>query len=466
MLNSMRAVQRTIASIRSRIAASSKRPLIVFALSFAVLEIVEAHFRRYAIGGVYFQRWTSEVLMQSVSLRELDAAPFQSLWYLHIQPPMTNLVRALIVAFHHEATWAEVIRGVDSDLYRAWALAGAALGALVDAWLRRLRVPGVLAALLTLGWLLHPPNLAYVTLLDGTLPSSLVTTWILYELWRLCNATDRPLGRLSDAVLLGYFTRSVFQWPFVLVMLASLYLLRVSRRRLLAFGLVAGLAVGLYSIKQFVLFGTVSTSTFQGLNLTNSIGANCATQLPVHATQRVLPAVPVLTERFKLDGSVNFNHVEQLDIDRGLMSCFRHNLAQRTLTSLWRTYAENFEIFNRPSSRYQENAIVDRLPWRDLLDWLFSGRRLILMTLVAGALSIWQSRRRWRATLGLLLPALYVFVACVLGERGENMRFKFFLEPSLYVLVATQGYRAASHALARAKAIATRGRQRQQPLEQ
>jgi len=454
-----------LALMRSRISGLGRRSLIVFALSFAVLEAVEAYFRRYAIGGLYFQRWTSEVLMQSVSLRDLDAAPFQSLWYLHIQPPVTNLVRALIVACHREATWAETLRGVDRDLYHAWALVGGALCALIDAWLRRLRVPGVLSALLTLGWLLHPPNLAYATLLDGTLLSSLLTTWILYETWRLGNAAGRPLGHLSDAVLLAYFTRSVFQWPFVLVMLASVFLFRVSRQRLLAFGLVVGLTVGFYSVKQFVLFGTVSTSTFQGLNLTNSIGADCETQVPGTATSRALPAVPVLTERFKLDGSVNFNQVDQLDINRRLMSCFRDKLARRTFPSLWRAYAENFEIFNRPSSRYQENAIVDRLPWRDLLDWLFSGRRLILIALVAGGLGIWQARSRWRTTLGLLLPALYVLAVSVLGERGENMRFKFFLEPSLYVLVATQGYRVASRAFATAKTIATRGRRQQRPLE-
>jgi hypothetical protein len=428
---------------------------MVFLLSFAVLEALEAYFRRYAADGIYFQRWTSEVLMQSVSLRELQAAPFESLWYLHIQPPATNLIRALIVAYHREDTWAQLLRGVDRDLYHAWALAGAALGALIDAWLRRLRVPGLLAALLTLGWLLHPANLAYVTLLDGTLLSSLLTTWILYETWRLGGAAGRSLGPLSDAVLLAYFTRSVFQWPFVLVMIASLVLLKVSRRRLLVFGLVVGLTVGLYSIKQAFLFGTISTSTFQGLNLTNSIGADCGSVGPTPTASQPRSTASVLTERLKLDGSVNFNHLEQLEVERGLMACFRRTLAQRTLPSLWAAYSENFEIFIQPSSRYQRNAMVDRLTWRESVDWLFSGWRIVLMAVAAGALGVWQARRRAHTALAVLLPAAYVLAASVLGERGENMRFKFFLEPSLYVLVVTQGYRVASWAVARATAFAT-----------
>src|SRR3954463_1071476 len=214
------------------------RPLAVFALSFAMVEIVESIFRRHAIDGVYFQGWTSETLMQSVSLRELRAAPLESLWYLHVQPPMTNLIRAVLVAFHRGASWGEVIRGVDRDLNHLWALAAAALAMLIDAWLRRLRVPGALATLFVSSWLLLPASFAYATLLDGTLISAAFTTWIFYETWRLGSGDGGSVGRLSAAVLLAYFTRSLFQWPFVLVMLASLLLLRVPRRQLAIFGAV------------------------------------------------------------------------------------------------------------------------------------------------------------------------------------------------------------------------------------
>jgi hypothetical protein len=263
--------------------ALSARSLVIFAVSFGLVEIVEAVFRRYAIAGLYFQGWTSETLMQSVSLRELRAAPLESLWYLHVQPPVTNLIRAVLVAFHPGASWPEVMRAVDRDLYHAWALAAAALSVLIDAWLRRLRVPDALAALLALGWQLYPANLAFATLLDGTLLSSLLTTWVLYETWRLGSAGGGSVGRLIAAVLLAYFTRSIFQWPFVLVMLASLWLVGMSRRRLLIFGSVVGLVIGLYSAKQNYLFGTVSTSTLQGTNLTRSIGADCGPIEPVVA---------------------------------------------------------------------------------------------------------------------------------------------------------------------------------------
>ncbi len=439
---------------RTRALALPARPLAVFALSFALVEIVESIFRRHAIDGVYFQGLTSETLMQSVSLRELRAAPLESLWYLHVQPPVTNLIRAVLLVFHRGASWDEVMRGVDRDLNHVWALAAAALAMLTDTWLRRLRVPGALAALFTLGWLLHPATFAYATLLDGTLLSALFTTWVLYETWRFGSGDGGSIGRLSAAVLLAYFTRSLFQWPFVVVMLASLLLLRLPRRQLVIFGAVVGLTVGLYSMKQAYLFGTVSTSTLRGTNLSRSIAADCGPIVPVAVAHRARLTAPVLTEPRKLDGSENFNHVDRLSIESQLMGCFRRTLAQRTRAALWAGYRSNLDLFVEPSSEYSRNELVDRLPWRKRVDWIFSGPRLIWLAIGASLLSIWQSRRRLRCLLALLLPVAYVLGVGIVGERGENSRFKFFLEPALCVLVLVQLHRVVRRAFVLAAAIA------------
>ena len=432
------------------------RPWAIFSLAFALMEIVESIFRRHALGGVYFQGLTSETLMQSVSLRELRAAPLESLWYLHVQPPVTNLIRAVLAAFHGGASWDQAMVAVDRDLNHVWALATAALATLLDAWLRRLRVPGALAALFTLGWLLHPATFAYATLLDGTLLSALFTTWVLYETWRFGSDDGGSVGRLSVAVLLAYFTRSLFQWPFAVMMLASLLLLRVPRRQLLIFGAVVGLTVGLYSAKQAYLFGTVSTSTLEGTNLTRSIGADCGAIAPVAGAHRARLTAPVLTEPRKLDGSENFNHVDRLSIERQLLGCFRRTLAERTPATLWAGYRSNFDLFVEPSSRYSRNEIVDRLPWRKPIDWIFSARRLAWLALGVSLPGVWQSRRRLRCLLALLLPAAYVVGVSIVAERGENARFKFFLEPAFYLLVVTQLHRAVGNAATLVTAWAVR----------
>ena len=50
----------------------------------------------------------------------------------------------------------------------------------------------------------------------------------------------------------------------------------------------------------------------------------------------------------------------------------------------------------------------------------------------------------------------------MLGESPDNMRFKFFLEPSLYVLVTGQICRALRSAIVASKALAIHWSQRPQ----
>src|SRR5438105_3881482 len=100
--------------------ARSPRRLLVFTGALALIEGIEAYFRRFTGDGLHFQAWTSEFLMQSVSVRELRRAPVESLWYLHIQPPVHNAIRAVLAAIHPRAAGDELIRLVDRDLYHAW----------------------------------------------------------------------------------------------------------------------------------------------------------------------------------------------------------------------------------------------------------------------------------------------------------------------------------------------------------
>jgi hypothetical protein len=415
-------------------------PWALFLLSTGLIEAMEAYFRRYAIDGIYFQRWPSETLMQSVSLRELRSSPIASLWYLHVQPPITNLIRAAIVVCRRDSSWLGLMRAVDTDLYHLWSLLSGALAVLIDAWLRKLQVPRALALCVSLGWLLSPANLAFVTLLDGTLLSCLLTTWIVHETWRLGGSEGGSVGRLGTAVLLAYFTRSLFQWPFLLVMIGALVLQGVSRRRVVAFGAVVGLVVALYSLKQNSLFGTVSTSTLEGTNLTRSIGADCSGFAPIPAASDARLTAPVLLERQKLEGTLSFNHVERLAVERGLMACYRRTLAERTVASLLAAYATNARLYLQPSSTSSPNVLVDRLPWRGPVDWLFSGWRWVTIVLVAGSMGLWRNRRHLRQVLAVAMPCAYVLAVAVVGERGENMRFKVFLEPSIWVLLAVQSW--------------------------
>ena len=175
----------------------------VFMTSAVFLALAEAIGRAHAPDGFYLQKYTSEYLMQTVSVADLRDEPFRSLWYLHIQPPMLDTVRAVLARVYRTAEGDALVRRVDAGLYAAWGLVASALAALVCLWLCRLRGPrfAVPAALL---FVLHPASVFYATLLDGTLLSAFGVTWFLYELWRARaggGSCPRLGGRHPAAVL-------------------------------------------------------------------------------------------------------------------------------------------------------------------------------------------------------------------------------------------------------------------------
>ena len=83
--------------------------------------------------------------------------------------------------------------------------------------------------------------------------------------------------------------------------------------------------------------------------------------------------------------------------------------------------------------------IVDRIPWRNLYDWIFSFP--VLPGLIVFAVIVWvlgARRSDYLAGIALGLPGLFIFLASVLFEKDDNVRFKFFLEPVFLVFIASQ----------------------------
>jgi hypothetical protein len=199
-------------------------------LTFAFYLGLEAYMRPYALQGMYFQEWTSETMMQTLSIEDLRRAPFESLWYLHIQPPLLDTIRALVARFASANEGMALVREVDQNLYRIWALGAAVLATVMFRWLQQLTNAAV-AVVATLPFMLHPGIIFYATLLDGTFLSTLLIFMTYYELWKLSRDPARsilPFTALSISLTLF---RTLFQWPALIVFTAALLLLRVPKAR-------------------------------------------------------------------------------------------------------------------------------------------------------------------------------------------------------------------------------------------
>jgi len=438
---------------RSRIRLVMGLCLAVFAT--LLLLLLEAHYRQYAPKG-YFQSWSSETMIQTVSIEDLRDAPLQSLWYLNIQPPLFDTLRAILAQVWKSADSMAMLLKVDQSLYVLWALVYGAIVFVIYWWLSEL-TNLAFAAVSTLFFCAHPAMIFYSTLLDTTILSAFLILIFYYFLWRIKKA--RPVSAIGFAVifLLMYFTRSIFQWQWLLILALVLLLLKFPKRKLITFLAITGVVIGLYTAKQVSLFDLSSTSAFSGLNLCHSIGCEGVNEAYEKASlqlqQQAVPAgLPnALTRVNKIDGGINLNNKYFLAVNKSLQAQYRAQLLSmlHSPRQLLQNYSINLKVYLAPSSHYiSDNLIVDRLPWRAVYDFIFSAPVLPLLLILAFIFWLFQAHKNefWR-NLGFCLPAAAIIFLCVFADRGENMRFKFFIEPILFIFIASQAYAAGKKLL-------------------
>ena len=414
---------------------------LVFAFTFGALMMVQAVLRPDAIAGVYFHGIPSESMMQTVSILDLRDQPLVSLWNIHIQPPLFDAIRAVLASISGATDTLQLQYEVDGAIYLIWAMAYGSICTVVFLWLSRLTnlLCGLVGALF---FAASPAALLYATLLETTLLSSLFILLLIFLLWRISRGEFVSPWVLSLIFLTLFFTRSVFQWPWVVLLGVCLWLMNYPRDAINKFLLVSSLVIFLYLTKQFVLFGVSTTSSFSGLNLCQSIGA-CK---PHHISEKidggegVLPKV--LTRERKLTGAHNFNHQVDLQLNKAYLQDFKDGVISKDLVELLGIYQKNALIYFQPSSSYAgTNQLLVILPerWRIYYEKIFSAP--IFLALLVFSLMFWlkeHNLKQWKSSLGVGLPVLAIFAISILFESGENMRFKFFIEPVLYIFIVSQ----------------------------
>ena len=423
----------------------------VFLVAFVWILSLEVFFRNDARDGMYFHAWTSEYMMQTVSLLDLRVEPFKSLWYNHIQPPVFDAIRAVLAALHPDTNGEALIRSVDGGLYRAWMFVYAAMGVLVFSWILKMRgLPSAIVAFVV--FLFLPGPIFYATFLDSTLLSSTLILWFFWTLWRF-GRDEKVSGELVFVCLLLFFTRSVFQWPFLVVLGASLLLMGVKRSRAVRVLLPIAVVMLLFLTKQYLLFGLTTTSSFGPDSFCKGLSEYCHGTTPVALPQTVdRYKAFVLRRAEKVNGEYNYNQEAFLKRSFSQMEEYKALLRGLTPSRALELLRVNLDFYLRPTSRHSAHVIVDRLPWRRPFEALLSRGAFVGLLLVS--IAAWV--RRWSALplgprraavlygLGLALPALYVAAVTIVFESGENMRYRFFIEPTLFVFFWVSLWPAAS----------------------
>jgi len=286
-----------------------------------------------------------------------------------------------------------------------------------------------------------PGPIFYAAFLDSTLLSAALILWFFHTLWRFGRGEDVSL-RLVLVTLILFFTRSVFQWPFLAVLGASLWLMGASRARAVRVLLPVALVMLAFLGKQYLLFGLTTTSSFGPDSFCKGLSEYC------HGTARV--DLPRTTDRFnafvlrraeKLNGEYNYNQEAFLKRSFSQMAEYKSLLSRLTPGRALEILRINLDFYLRPTSRHSSHVIVDRLPWRGPFEFVLSGWRIVLLLVLSAGLWLRACRavsgearsRALRHGLALALPALYVAAVTIVFESGENMRYRYFLEPTLFV---------------------------------
>jgi hypothetical protein len=198
---------------------------------------------------------------QLLDVRLLRDDPFTSIFYLHSQPPLFNLLAAAVVQLPAGA--------VQTVLAVVWAAAGLTTALLVYATMIRLGVRTALAAAIVCGFLLAPETLLTESWFFYSELQMLLTAVVLFALARFAASRRTVDGVLFTAGLGALvLLRSSLHIALMVVLLLIVWRqLHVDARRMAVIATVPMLLVAAWSLKNVVVFDSWTNSTWAGMNL-------------------------------------------------------------------------------------------------------------------------------------------------------------------------------------------------------
>ncbi|MCU1496636.1 MAG: hypothetical protein JWM47_589 [Acidimicrobiales bacterium] len=243
-------------TLRERLAGSA---IAVGAVVAVVVTMVRA--------GVGMHRDDLGGSWQLIERHALADDPLGSVWYLHIQPPLHNLVIGSVLRWSPFPAMGTVMA--------LYVLALVAIALLLTDLLSRWRVHPVLAGSATAIAMVNPNLLSTVVVASYEVP---VTALVVASIWWFQRQLQRPgavpLLGLSVTLTALAMTRSLFHPAFVVGIVALAAVARRIPWRQVAVAVAIPLVViGGWMVKNEILFGTPTMSSWVGFNLQRGVVA-------------------------------------------------------------------------------------------------------------------------------------------------------------------------------------------------
>lgn len=423
--------------------------------------------------GFRFETGPLKVAVQSIDPALMQSRLWESLWYLHGQPPLWNGLVGISLNVS-PAHWPEVWHAIFLGLGLIEVLALFAL--LMELGLSR----GVAVAI-SAATSLTPASFAYENSFFYDYPTLvlLIVTALAAARFVRRPSFGRGLllfGAAGSLVLL----RTLFQVWWLLAVIAVLLVACRGHRRtvLLSCALPLALVLGVIA-KNWVMYGVSSTSSWAGMGLARvavegvplSERRRLVAEGKLHSVSLVRPLSPLTAYEavgIKPDPP---RGIPLLDEVRGPE--FPANLENRTFVRISRLYWQDDlwivehrpglyaravgrgvgDFFATPTTGFGEQGNVGRMSaydhWFSTLVYGRFGLSKVGLLLVAAYLAallvgLWTVARRLRPAADAATVAVAVAVVAIvyvglvgnLAEVGENYRFQYVLDPLAVTLVA------------------------------
>ena len=454
-----RATASTLGSLREPLLLGLAGALALLAYQWALVTF--AADRLFA--GYRFQAWSSNDFMQEVKIQDLvDAGPI-ALWYLHVQPPMLEALRLTLSLPEYLANGTMTAQMIDQRMYVLYALFYGALLFTVFLWVRTLTNSKAWAYVGAVAIGAYPGTIAMATLLDGTFPSAVLTTAMLFLLYlAIRRASPRLLNWWLLSLVLLSLTRTIFQLQILVFMPAVVFLLYRYRMRAVkpvsvALSVVLTGSLFLLPAKQFVLYDTTATTSFAG-NHQIEVVSYRPTEAELAAVE-VPPDIIANAEKF-VSG---FNSPENIKVNYVLTQVgndyYLREPFQVAKNLLWGVQMNTFQAL-RWTHDYSivgsgpANIAAAYLPWTPpsnvVLSWAFY---LMELTVTAASLvyafglrGVLMRVRRYAALVFIVATTMLTFLLANRYDWTEADRLKFVIVPFFCVILVSAVARAVRKA--------------------
>lgn len=402
----------------------------------------------YYLLGIRFDAASIEWGYQLLDPYYLKTDLLRSIWYLHMQPPLYNLLLGLVLKFFPGH--------VSFVLHLIFTSCGFLIVWLMNDSMKMLRVSPKWRWGVLVYFIFAPTAVLYEHMLFY---SYLTVFFLTAAFWGLVQFTHQHktagLAIFYSMLAALVLTMSMFHLVFLLVLvIIPLVVFKTNRKAILRAAVFPLFFCFLWYFKNFLLFGSFSSSSFLGMNMARvaypygTAMGNTGIFQPVKnygdqvTPDSRYPDIPVLHENYKKNGYVSFNHLGYLQVSKKFKKESIYVMTYEP-SRYFHEVRNAFEIYFYPSSVYEFlgpnfvkmpdfiyacSLVKDRKHALLLLIvyiMVFSVICYLTVKINSGSGVVQVDKR------SLIVIWMFVFVIAYIMcignflERGENHRFRF-----------------------------------------